>query len=329
MAMTLRIWLVALAVTLLWTGSVGAAGKEPSEAVAQAGELLDAGRAEEALARLDGYLARRPDDAEALFLRSTARFLLGDNDGGAADLSRSLELDPAQRQGWLHLGALAIANESYDEALEAFGQAERLAPGEPDNDLNIGAVHLLAGRLEPATRRFKEYLEQGEPAAESFYLVATNYALAGYAALAVEHLGRAVELNERFRLKAKTDPNFLDLSRHPSFERLMVTDVYQPPPGAYREEHVFAAPYGERGAPLLTAVLDTLQLAGVPFDPAVEVTPAWALIWGEIRIKVAPGPEDGQGTVELSAPADRMAPGEWQRRVAELLAGIEERLASG
>lgn len=319
-----------LALLLLLPGASAApliAAPAPPEAgvLAQARELLDAERPEEAARLLQGYLAEHPDDPAALLLRGNARLMVGRVAAGRQDLERAVSLDPELREAWLNLGAVAIADERYGEALEAFLTAEELDPGAAENDLNIGAVLLLSGKLQKASERFRAYLEGGEASADSFYLVATNYAMAGYAALAVEHLRRAIELDERSRLKARTDRNFLALSGNREFQELLATDLYEPEPGAYRASRTFDAPYNPKGGRLLEAVLDTLQLSGATFDPRVEVTPEWALIWGDLRIKVSRVSEEA-GSVEISAPPERFTPAEWRRRAERLFAGIERQL---
>lgn len=321
---------ILLGFLLLFGGPVEAAKKKKAspERLAEAQELLDAGDPEAALEVLDPYLKKRSEDARALFLRSTAHFMSGETDAGRRDLERSLEIDPDQRQGWLNLGGLAVTEARWDDAVTAFRRAEELDPEAPENDLNLGAVLLLQGDLPAASQRFKGYLNRPEATADDYYLVATNYAMAGYAGLAVEHLREAVERNERARLRAKTDPNFLPLEEHPQFRELVQTDLYQPPAGAYQASRRFSAPYDPEGGGLLRAVLDTLQLSGASFDPRVEVTPSWALIWGDLRIKVERGAQEGQGIVRVSAPSERFTPVEWSRRVTELFDGVEKRLVT-
>jgi tetratricopeptide (TPR) repeat protein len=293
--------------------------------VHQAQELIDAERPEQALALLDRHLKKNPKDADALLLRSTARFMTGDLAAGRHDLERSLELDPAQRQGWLNLAALAVTEERYDDALEAFGRAERLDPRAPENDLNIGTVELLAGDLQGAAQRFGRYLGEQGNTGDGFYLVASNYAMAGYEALAVEHLRQAIERNERARLRARTDPNFSALETNPRFAQLLASDLYRPPIGAHGEQRSFGATYDGGRGPLLPAVLDALQLGDRPFDPRVEVADRWALIWGDLRIKLSDA--EGRGVVELSAPAESFTPAEWTATSDALLRRIAQRAA--
>lgn len=305
------------------------ASEAPPPQLAAASELLDAEEAQRAVVMLSGYLEDHPKSAEALFLRSTGHLMLGDVEAGKADLRRSLELDPTRRQGWLNLGAVAISENQLDDALKAFEQAEELDPGAVENNLNIGAVLLLSGKLGPASERFSAYLASQGTAdaggAEAYYLVATNYAMAGYAALAVEHLREAIDREERARLRARTDANFSTVGSNPQFQELLTSDRWQPSAGAYTASKEFSVPYRARNGRLLSAVLDTLQLSGFLFDPRVEVTEHWALIWGELRIKVTEGTAS-RGKVEVSAPADQLTPKEWRERTESLFRGVEERL---
>lgn len=296
-------------------------------ALAKAQELVDAERPEEALALVEPLLKRDPADAQALVLRSTARFMLGEIEAGRADLDRALALDPKQRRAWLNRAALDLAGADYAAALEAFRRAESLDPRAPDNDLNIGAVLLLQGELRTASERFARYLEAHPRSADALYLVATNYAVAGYEALAIEHLRRAVDLDELARLRARTDPNFADLRDNPRFASLLTVDTYRPPEGAYTATRTFEVPYDPEAGALLDAVVYTLQLSGRPFDPRVEVTDAWAVVRGELRVKIS-NTLGNKGLVQVSAPAEAFTPAEWRARTEELFKGIQIRLVT-
>lgn len=311
---------------LLAAGPISAAAAQTPKAtaaasLARAQKLVDSGQPQEALPLLDQALREAPSDARALLLRSTARFMTADLDGGRADLDRSLQIDPGLRQAWLNRAALDIADKRYAPALEALQRAEQLDPSAMDNDLNIGAVLLLQGQLEPASGRFGRYLDRQPRSAEASYLVATNYAMAGYAALAVEHLKRAVALDERSRLKARTDPNFLSLGKHRQFQELLATDGYRPPPGSSLASRAYGTRYDPENRKLLSAVIDALLAQGESFDARVEMTPGWALLQGAMRVKVTNG-EDGSGLVELSAPPGRFTPEKWAERTAKLFQKI-------
>ncbi len=325
--MKLQKSLLAFALALSTTGFAAPAGGQKAQVVtpvrpnvARARELVDAGRAAQALPLLDQVLAANPSDAQALLLRSTARFQTGDLPGGSKDLERSLALDPKQRQAWLNRGALDLAEKRYDRALEAFGEGEKLDPKAPDNHINLGAVLLLKSDLAGASARFRRYLEAQPSSAEAHYLVASNYALAGYAALAVETLRRATELDERTRLRARNDPNFSGLDENKAFRELLATDTYRLPPGAHTALRTFPLSYSEDGR-LVQAVVQAMRAAGEKLEPTFESGRGWTILWGDVRIKVSGSPNQ-PGTVEVSAPVERMSAADWKRRTDKLLAAI-------
>lgn len=314
-----RHWCVvgAALLALLLMASAATARSSSDEELARAQQLVDSGQVEAALELLAGLADRAPADARVLLLRSTALFMSGDTARGRSDLERSLAIDPTLRQAWLNKAALELSEENYAPALEALEKARQLDPNAPDNDLNIGAVQLLLGRLPDARRSFESYLHRHDSSADAFYLVASNYAMAGDLDAALEHFRRAVDLDEKSRLRARTDPNFRDLESSARFRHLLQADAYVPPAGAHRAAFALETPYDGAGGLLVGATLDALQFSDLPIDPRVEVTPEWALIWGQMRIKLSNSP-DGKGRVELSAPAEAYTPAEW-RQLTEAL----------
>ena len=318
-------FLLLVSLTLLLPNTLWA--QADAEQLARAQELLDGGDPSGALQILDRLVKKKPPIAEALLMRSTALFMVGDLDKGRRDLDRSLEIDPGLRQAWLNRAALDLADQRYAEALEALEEAKALDPGAPDNDLNIGAVQLMQGRLQQASDHFRTYLKDNPTSADSFYLVSTNYAMAGYAGPAIEHLRQAIALDEKSRLRARTDPNFSELEGNSRFIEILSNDTYRVPPGAYHR--VIEVPTVFEGADsvLLQAVLDALQFSNQPFDRRVEVTPDWALIWGEMRIKLTNG-GNGRGQIQLSAPANQFTPAQWKQQSDALIQEIKIRLTS-
>lgn len=278
---------------------------------------LDRGEAEEALALLKRVMKKGKPSAEGLLLRSTALIMTGDTASGFKDLERALEIDPGLRQGWLNLAGLEIAEQRYDAAYEALLRAQQLAPDDPDNHLNLGAVRVLQGRLEDADEHFARYLEAHPVSAEAAYLVASNYALGGFEEEAVRYLQAAVKLDERLRMRARSDDRFVGL-QGPHYRQLLTTDAYVPPAGAHTAAAAFKNPYKREEPDLVYAVLDALRSHGIEYDPAVEANDEWALIWSpRMRIKLFTQ-NNGTGVVKVSAPADRFTPEEWQRTTQEL-----------
>ena len=293
-----------------------AAFAQAQQPLARASELIDAGKPAEAIKLLDERLSRG-EEPQALFLRSTARFLLGEMQSGEQDLRRSLELDPKQRQAWLNLAALELVSVRYDAAYEAFLRAEALDPEAADNDVNIGAALLFLGKLEDASKRFEHYLAAQPESGEAYYLVATNYAAAGYSALALRYLTDAIRRDEKTRLRARTDRNFSQIATTPDYQRLLATDLFVFAPGALLAKETIDAPYSETDTRVVNAVLDALAAMRVPHDRRVELTSEWALVWADVRIKIVRHGA-AQSVLEISAPPASFTPQAFKSRASAL-----------
>ncbi len=305
-------FLLYAALLAAWLAAFPALGDQDPR-LARAQEYLDRGQPQEALDLLEGVLGKGKSSAEALLLRSTGRVMVADLEGGFKDLQRALEIDPTLRQAWLNLAGLEIAEKRYGAAYDALVEARKLDPSAADNGLNLGAVLLMQGEHQRAGEHFKAYLGK-EGSADAHFLVASNYALAGHPERALVHLRRAIEIDERLRLRARADSRFLALD---GFQALLAADTYTPPPGGHTQAAAFQVPYDPRNNRLLFAVVEALNRLGVAYDPGVETSARWALVWADMRIKVH-NQANGTGVVSLSAPAERFTAGEWQRRAQEL-----------
>ena len=298
----------------------------PSGNTTEAQLLLDQGDPEGALAMLERLVKGGGAGAETFLLRSTAYFHLGELENGEKDLHKALELDPALRQAWLNLGGLELSRERYGPARSAFEKARALDPGASDVVLNLGVAELLGGELPAASEYFETYTRMSSNSAEAEYLVAKNYAVAGYAALALSSLDRAVRADERNRLRARTDRAFEQLAEDQRYRDLLERDSYKPAPGSFSASRHFETPYEIVDGRLLGAVVDTLKALGVAFSPKIEVTPGWSLVWSDMRIKVAPGPEQ-KGVVQIIGAPDTFTADQWRARVDNFYARLEYELA--
>jgi len=143
------------------------------------------------------------------------------------------------------------------------------------------------------------------------------------AAHALEH---AIALDERSRVRARLDPNFEPMLEQPPFPTLLASDRWVPPPDYVVARRAYPRRYDGPEGKLLGAVLDAVQLSGRPFDPRVDATPDWVLLWSEFRIRVGTN-DAGQGEVELAAPATTFPPAEWQRRTEAFFQTVARQLA--
>ncbi len=253
----------------------------------QVQSALDQGNGDTALALLEPILKKSSKDPDALLARSTAHFLRDDLEAGARDLERALKLDSTLRQGWLNLGALRLSEGDGEAALDAFFKARELDPTATENALNIGAVQLLLGRVDKARQEFGSYLLTVGNTAEANALIAKNYALANVLADATDHAEAAIVADERQRVAMRTDPAFSLALDHPPFQALLARDQFNPPTGSLTTTHTLETPYETNL--IAGALIDALNTLRIPFDPRVEATHQWALIWADqLRIKVAP-----------------------------------------
>jgi tetratricopeptide (TPR) repeat protein len=321
-----RLAALVLAAAVSLTATPARAAKiDPAQTLAAAQAKLDADDAAGALALIGPLLKKEPKLGKAYLVRGTARLMLGEP-GGKEDLDKALALDPTLRQAWLDRAAVAVSEKRYEAALADFQKARDLDPADADGLLNIGAVQLMLGRLDEASRSFGDYLGQRPGDAGAHFLVAKNYALTGYSGLAVQSLQQAVALDERTRASARGDAAFASLAGNPRFQDLLAVDTFRPPAGGLHAERTYPGAYRNGEGPLLPATMDALQTLGEPIDSRVEVTPGWALLWGSMRIKLSDDVK-GQGQVSLTPRQAGITPELWNQQSKRLLDTILIQLA--
>ncbi|MEM9554768.1 MAG: tetratricopeptide repeat protein [Acidobacteriota bacterium] len=314
---------LGLAVSFAGSAPLQAQGGGDLAAVEAAIEAGDGARA------LDLLAARgRSLGARELMLRGTAKLIVGELRGGAADLEAAVERDPSLRQGWMNLAGLEIAEGDWPEAHRLLRKAHDLDPSAPDGQLNLGAVLVMMGRGAEAAEHFGRYLEVTGGGGEEHYLVATNYALGGAEHLAIEHLEQAFARDERLRLRARRDDRFLGLDSL-EYRVLLSTDAWTAPADWHDGAAAFRRRYQRDDGVLLYAVLDTLRALDVPYGGDVEATARWALVWGQggLRIKLF-NQDDGTSVVQAVAPPASFSGAQWQRFTQELFRGVHGRLAT-
>ena len=305
--------------------AASAAAQDEHPRLARAQAFLDQGQPAEALRELDALDEKTLKSGKAQLVRSTVLIMLGDMAEGYKLLKRALKSDPDLRQGWLNLAGLEIAERRYDEATKALVKARDLDPEAADSYLNLGAVAILQQKSEEAARQFATYLELAEDAGDAHYLVAANYALAGVGSQAVGHLRQAILENERLRLQARSDDRFAGLL-DPEYNRLLSTDIHTVPSDHLQVAAAFNRPYTRQDPQLVYSVLEALRELGEPYDPKIEAMQDWALIWGDMRIKVW-NQANGTGVVSLSAPPGSFSADDWHRRTQALFRKVHEKLA--
>ncbi|GGH13609.1 TPR end-of-group domain-containing protein [Silvibacterium dinghuense] len=88
------------------------------------------------------------------------------------------------------------------------------------------AVSLLnQGQYEDARDQFEGMLERNPDADYAHYGLALLNSMTGQAEECLEHLSRAIELNSRNRLQARSDADFADMADDPRFTELLYPET--------------------------------------------------------------------------------------------------------
>ena len=172
-----RIILIFIFLVAAWPASVRAAQEPPAltgrarQVVAEAQDLLAKEMAIEAAARIEAFLAKRPERNHYLLAFTFANALAtgGDAPGALLRYRESVALYAGYGPAWLNLGKTAYDLGEYGEAAAALVRGYETS-GEPDpRNLYYGAVaYVMDGREESALPLLERLVsgELGEPAAE-------------------------------------------------------------------------------------------------------------------------------------------------------------------
>jgi len=88
------------------------------------------------------------------------------------------------------------------------------------------AVSLLnAGSYEEARDQFEAILKAAPQADFAHYGMALLSSITGQAEEALDHLGRAIDLNPANRIQARSDPDFVDMADDPRFTELLYPET--------------------------------------------------------------------------------------------------------
>ena len=126
--------------------------------LAFAAELIDQGRAPEAVPVIEGVVARAPNSPEPTLLLGRALIRAG-NAVAARQVLESYALRfPASVEGWFSLGVARFQTGAVPEAVEAFRQTIRLKSDHALAHFNLGLCHRKLGDKGAAKAAFEEAL---------------------------------------------------------------------------------------------------------------------------------------------------------------------------
>jgi tetratricopeptide (TPR) repeat protein len=118
--------------------------------------LLEANRAEQALARIDAAIAAHPEVASFQDIRGTVLTRLGRDADARAAYEKSLALDPENAAAWGGLGTLAARGNDLPKAIELYDKASGFAPEASSYPYSAAQLTLAGGDNPAAEKRLRE-----------------------------------------------------------------------------------------------------------------------------------------------------------------------------
>lgn len=168
------------------------------------GILMREGRTNEAMARIDGWVAARPDVAGFHHLRASAKLAAGDDAGAEASLKRAIEAAPQNPSACMDLGRLYVRQGRIDEAMAQFRDSAAANPRDPVPHMMMAVLNQSRNRDDEAMRGYEKAIEL----APSFVGALNN--LAYLLAVREQDLDRALDLAQRARELAAGDAAVAD-----------------------------------------------------------------------------------------------------------------------
>ncbi len=95
----------------------------------------------------------------------------------------------------------------------------------PEEQYDYAISLLNAGSYEEARDQFESILNSAPQADFAHYGMALLSSMTGQAEEALDHLGRAIELNAANRIQARSDPDFVDMADDPRFTELLYPEM--------------------------------------------------------------------------------------------------------
>ncbi|MEE9608629.1 MAG: tetratricopeptide repeat protein [Myxococcota bacterium] len=132
--------------------------EQPLRALAE--YLVDLGRADEALRRVDAALARDPERAPLQHVRGFALGRSGRTEEARAAFAKAAQLDPEYAPALASLATLAANEGDRAAAIELFDRAAELDPSKPSYLYSASQLSQLAGDREGAETRLREVIRR-------------------------------------------------------------------------------------------------------------------------------------------------------------------------
>lgn len=112
-------------------------------------------------------------------------------------LKQVVASDPADFIAWSQLGAAYFEKQQYEEADAAYKAALKAKPDLAPAMMNVGRIHLVSGRIQPAIESLTSATQSDPTLARAFQLLGEAYLLDKKGTLGVQALNEAIRLDPK------------------------------------------------------------------------------------------------------------------------------------
>jgi tetratricopeptide (TPR) repeat protein len=179
----------------------------------------------EALVSYNRAIELNPNDSDAWFVRGIVLGRLGCHKKALVSYDKAIELNPNDSKIWLNRGNVLSNLDRDKEALVSYDKAIELK-----SDIHIvwdvrGNVLSNLSRYEEALVSYDKALEFTPNSSVTWYYKACCYALQEKVEETVHDLKKAIELDSKWREKAKTDSDFDKIRHDGRFQTLLNVEL--------------------------------------------------------------------------------------------------------
>ncbi len=179
------------------------------------------GRYEDAIAAYDQALQKDPSSCDAWVLKGKALRRAKRYEEALAASQTATQINPDNSWGWFGQGYALRELRRYEEALAAYDQAIQVRTNHYHAWKHRSYVLTKLGRYAEAEASFERALTLQKNPAGTYYNQASFYAAQEDSDRAVEALALAIQLDPKFRILARSDPDFDSLRHNPRFISLV------------------------------------------------------------------------------------------------------------
>jgi len=145
----------------------------------------------------------------------------GDLDAAIEHYNAALRIDPDLGAAHNNLGVALQAKSELEAAIEQYNAALRIEPDHAMAHNNLGAALAAKGELDAAIEHYNAAIRINPKSARYHDNLARVLAEKKAATAAVAALARAIELDQRYRALAGSDPDYDPIRADPAFRKLI------------------------------------------------------------------------------------------------------------